>query len=80
MNRAYQFRVAVDFYHRPFHEEYFIDEKSAREYANRMYLREDTKCIELWKGAESQKRHSYGYRRVKAIVRHHEGAGAWISK
>lgn len=42
------------------HEEYFIDEISARKYANEMYLRK-CKIVELWK------RDRTGYRLVKAV-------------
>ena len=54
--------------------EYFIDEKSAREYANRLYSMGKTKSVELLK------RQRVGYVKVKKIVRHHEGASLWIEK
>ena len=54
--------------------EYFIDEKSAREYANRLYNMSMTKSVELLK------RQRVGYVKVKKIVRHHEGASLWIEK
>ena len=68
------FMVCGTFYNRPAHNEYFIDEKSAREYANRLYRLENTKSIELLQ------RQSCGYVKVKKIVRHHEGAQAWLEK
>ena len=54
--------------------EYFIDEKSAREYANRLYGMEKTKSVELLQ------RQRGGYVKVKKIVRHHDGAALWITK
>ena len=54
--------------------EYFIDEKSAREYANRLYSMDKTKSIELLK------RQRVGYVKVKKIIRHHEGVSFWIEK
>jgi hypothetical protein len=64
--------VSGTFYNRLPHNEYFIDEKSAREYANRLYRSKDTKSIELLK------RQRIGYVKVKKIVRHHKDAQAWI--
>lgn len=66
------FMVDVSFYDQPAHQEYFIDESSAREYANRMYLRDDSKRIELFK------RGRHGYTSVKKITRHHKGAQLWV--
>ena len=42
--------------------EYFIDEKSAREYANRLYSMDKTKSIELLK------RQRVGYVKVKKLL------------
>lgn len=68
------FMVCGTFYDvRPVNE-YFIDEKSAREYANRLYGMENTKSIELLQ------RQRVGYVKVKKIVRHHRGAQVWITK
>lgn len=71
---GYNFMVSATFYNRIPHNEYFIDEKSAREYANNLYRSEHTKSIELLK------RQRVGYVKVKRIVRHHEGAMAWLEK
>lgn len=68
------FMVCGTFYHTPGHIEYFIDEKSARDYANRLYGMEETKSVELLK------RQRVGYVTVKKIVRHHEGSNYWITK
>lgn len=68
------YMVIVAFYNRPMHQEFFIDEKSAREYANRCYKMADSKKIELFN------RRRVGYVRVKGIERHHEGASAWFAK
>lgn len=68
------FMVAGTFYNRLPHNEYFIDEKSAREYANRLYRSEDTKSVELLQ------RQRVGYVKVKKIVRHHQGAQFWVEK
>jgi hypothetical protein len=68
------FMVSGTFYNRPAVNEYFIDEKSAREFANRLYKGKDTKSVELLK------RQRVGYVKVKRIVRHHEGAQVWMEK
>lgn len=68
------FMVCGTFYNHLPHNEYFIDEKSAREYANRLYSSETTKSVELLK------RQRNGYVKVKKIVRHHEGAMLWLEK
>lgn len=68
------FMVSGTFYHAPAHVEYFIDEKSARDYANRLYSMVDTKSVELLK------RQRNGYATIKKIVRHHEGASYWMTK
>ena len=68
------FMVSATFYNCPAHNEYFIDEKSARDYANRLYGLEATKSIELLK------RQRNGYVKVKKIVRHHEGVALWLEK
>ena len=68
------FMVSALFYNRLPHQEYFIDEKSARDYANRLYADEDTKEIELLGRTRD------GYRKVKKIVRHHKGAQLWMDK
>lgn len=68
------FMVSATFYHAPAHTEYFIDEKSARDYANRLYGMEATKSVELLK------RQRAGYVSIKKIARHHEGAMHWIIK
>lgn len=65
------YMVSVRFYDHPCHQEYFIDENSARDYANRMYRRGNSKSIELFK------RQRIGYVLVKGIVRHHEGSPIW---
>lgn len=68
------FMVCGTFYSATAHNEYFIDEKSARDYANRLYGMEDTKCVELLQ------RQRGGYATVKKIVRHHKGAQYWVVK
>ena len=71
---GYNWMVCGTFYNGLPVNEYFIDEKSAREYANRLYSMDKTKSIELLK------RQRVGYVKVKKIVRHHEGASFWIEK
>lgn len=71
---GYNFMVSGTFYNRPPHNEYFIDEKSAREYANNLYGSQTTKSVELLK------RQRGGYAKVKKIIRHHQGAQYWIEK
>lgn len=71
---GYNFMVSGTFYNRPAVNEYFIDEKSARDYANQLYSLEITKSVELLK------RQRDGYVKVKRIVRHHEGAQVWLEK
>lgn len=66
--------VCATFYNSLPHNEYFIDEQSARDYANRLYGMENTKSVELLKRTRA------GYVRVKKIVRHHEGAQLWLAK
>lgn len=68
------FMVSARFYKGLPHQEYFIDEKSARDYVNRLYTQENTKEIELLG------RNKYGYVKIKRIVRHHEGAQHWLTK
>ena len=68
------FMVVGTFYGAPSHSEYFIDEQSARDYANRLYGMANAKSVELLN------RQRGGYVTVKKIVRHHEGAGLWITK
>ena len=68
------FMVNVRFYDMPAHQEYFIDEKSAREYANRCYKMRNSRHIELFQ------RRRGGYQKVKAIVRHYEGSDCWDEK
>ena len=68
------FMVNVQFYDRPAHQEYFIDEKSAREYANRCYKMDNSKHIELFQRQRS------GYKLIKGIARHHKGSDLWNEK
>lgn len=68
------FMVVGTFYDATPHSEYFIDESSARNYANRLYGMENAKSVELLS------RQRGGYVTVKKVVRHHEGAGLWITK
>lgn len=68
------FMVCGTFYNTSAHNEYFIDEQSARDYANRLYGMANTKSVELLK------RQRGGYVTVKKIVRHHEGAQHWVTK
>ena len=68
------FMVSALFYSGMPHQEYFIDEKSARSYANRLYGDENTREIELLNRTRE------GYRKVKRIVRHHKGAQLWVTK
>lgn len=55
------FMVIGTFYNRAAVNEYFIDEQSAREYANRLYGLENTKSIELLQ------RQRVGYVKVKKL-------------
>lgn len=66
------YMVNANFYNRPLHQEYFIDEKSAREYANRLYKMDSSKRIELFRRVRG------GYKLIKGISRHHEGSAVWI--
>lgn len=68
------FMVCATFYNSLHHNEYFIDEQSARDYANRLSGMGNTKSVELLKRTRG------GYVSVKKVTRHHEGAQYWLAK
>lgn len=57
------FMVSATFYHYAERVKYFNDEKSAREYANRLYSMDDIKTIELLE------RRKDSYTTIKKITR-----------
>ena len=63
------FRVAKKTLRSVWHEAYFIDEKSAREYANEAYMT-GAVVVELWQRGRG------GYRLVKQVKEHQKVAEA----